>query len=68
MIAPLAPLALLCAAVLFGIAACSYTYRHTVRNLFASVCCVDAELTTVVRLAAGCASIACAIGAARGFL
>ena len=64
----IAPLALLCAAVLFGVAAANYTYRRPVRNLFASIDCIDAEVTATVRFVAGVGSIVCFIGAARGFL
>lgn len=64
----IAPLALLCAAVLLGIAATKYTYRRSVRNLFASIDCIDAEVTAMVRFVMGVASVVCFIGAARGFL
>jgi hypothetical protein len=64
----IAPLALLCAAVVLGIVAGSYTRRRLVRTPLGSVDCIDAEVTTTVRFVLGVASFVCFIGAARGFL
>lgn len=63
-----ASLALLCLAVVLGVIAGSYTYRTSVRNLYASVDCIDADITATVRFVMGVGAVACFIAAARGFL
>jgi uncharacterized membrane protein YcjF (UPF0283 family) len=61
-------LLLLCLAVLLGIASASYTRRCVVTNLFASVDCIDAETTALVRVAAGVGSVVCTFAAVWGLL
>ena len=58
----------LCLAVLLGIIACSYTRRCTVRNLYASLDCIDADVTAAVRFVAGAAATVCLLAALRGLL